>query len=56
MRFRRHRPERDVDDLKKQSRDRELGWDIELSDERGLESHESSDDGHRTPAKVPDSR
>ena len=54
MRFRRHRPERDVDDLKKQSRDRDLGWDVELSDQRGVESHEPTDDGERRPSRVPD--
>ena len=54
MLFRRRRPERDIDDLKKGSRDRVLGWDVELSDQRGVESHESSDEGERTPSRVPD--
>ena len=56
MPFRRRRPERDIDDLKKESRDRELGWDVELSDERGLESHESTDRAaeDREPRPVPD--
>jgi hypothetical protein len=58
MRFRRHRPERDVGDLRRGALSNEPGWDAELADERGVESHESTDEGPRharrdRPLRVP---
>lgn len=47
MRFRRNRPERDVGELRRGARANEPGWDAELAEQRGIESHESTDDGPR---------
>jgi hypothetical protein len=50
MRFRRRRPDRDVGELRRGAQETDLGWDAELAEERGVESHESTDEGDRTPA------
>jgi hypothetical protein len=47
MRFRRNRPERDVGELRRGAQETEPDWAAELADERGIESHESTDDGPR---------
>ena len=61
MRFRRNRPERDVGELRRGARETEPDWATALADERGIESHESTDDGPRQarrdrPIRLPDDR
>jgi hypothetical protein len=43
VKLRRRRPEHDVDDLRRQSDQRELGWDAELADEHGQAWHDWGD-------------
>jgi len=43
LRLRRRHPERDIDDLRRQSDQRELGWDAELADEHGRAWHDWPD-------------
>ena len=43
LRLRHRHPEREVDDLRRQSDQRELAWDSELADEQGQAWHDWGD-------------